>query len=268
MFSLYAHDNWVKSAEFSPDTRLIASGSDDRSVKLWDMTSKSEIHTFTDHLGGVNKVRFHPDGTCIASGSSDRAINIWDIRSSRLIQHYDAHNESVESITFHPNGRYLVSSSQDSTVKVWDLRQGHILYTLYGHEGAAGAVDFSPSGDYFLSGGADATLMVWKSNLNQFEQELIDDHGGKTTAPATFGGDDSKAKRQSKTAATRTPTRAQQPEVAYRPVTKSSLDVGFPAAQIEQDPNCISGTGQELQSTLEKVVVQMEYLAQSLSILE
>lgn len=62
------------------------------------------------------------------------------------------------------------------------MRQGHILYTLYGHEGPANSVNFSPSGDYFTSGGSDAVIMIWKSNLNQFEQELIDDFGGKTMA--------------------------------------------------------------------------------------
>jgi WD40 repeat protein len=64
---------------------------------------------------------------------------------------------------------------------VWDLRQGHILYTLYGHEGSSNTVNFSPSGDYFTSSGNDAVVMIWKSNLNEFEQELIDDFGGKTS---------------------------------------------------------------------------------------
>lgn len=54
------------------------------------------------------------------------------------------------------------------------------MYTLYGHEGAAMATQFSPSGDYFASAGQDSVVMVWKSNLNQFEQELIDDQGGQT----------------------------------------------------------------------------------------
>lgn len=81
MFSINAHTNWVKSAEFSPDTRLIASGSEDRYVKLWDMTSKNMICGFDDHVDGVNCVRFHPDGTCIAAGSTDKSIKIWDIRS-------------------------------------------------------------------------------------------------------------------------------------------------------------------------------------------
>jgi len=70
---------------------------------------------------------------------------------------------------------------------VWDLRQGHILYTLYGHEGSSNTVNFSPSGDYFTSSGNDAVVMIWKSNLNEFEQELIDDFGGKTSVLPTSG---------------------------------------------------------------------------------
>jgi len=71
----------VKSAEFSPDTRLIASGSDDCYVKLWDVASRNMICGFNEHSKGVNCVRFHPDGTCVAACADDMKINIWDIRS-------------------------------------------------------------------------------------------------------------------------------------------------------------------------------------------
>ena len=81
MFTINAHANWIRTCQFSPDTRLIGSGSDDRTVKLWDVTQKSLIKSFDDHENAVNCVRFHPDGTCIASGSSDKSIKIWDIRS-------------------------------------------------------------------------------------------------------------------------------------------------------------------------------------------
>ena len=81
MFSIQAHSDWVNTAQFSPDTRLIATGSEDTSVRLWDVTTKDMIGDFKSHEAGVNEVRFHPDGTCIAAGGSDHKVKIWDIRS-------------------------------------------------------------------------------------------------------------------------------------------------------------------------------------------
>lgn len=74
--SLNTHFNWIKCAKFSPDSRMIVSGSDDKTVKIWDVAQRKEIHTFYDHTGFVNTVRFHPDGTCIASGSNDKKIKV------------------------------------------------------------------------------------------------------------------------------------------------------------------------------------------------
>ena len=82
---------------------MIASGSDDKTVKLWDVNLNGElIHTFTDHTGMISDVKFHPDGTCLASCGSDKKIKIFDVRSHRLLQHYDAHTDLVNSIAFHP----------------------------------------------------------------------------------------------------------------------------------------------------------------------
>lgn len=77
--------NWVKSAQFSNDSRMIASGSDDRTVRIWDMSTNKEIVKFTDHTGMVNQVQFHPDSTCLASCGTDKKIKIFDCRSHRLL---------------------------------------------------------------------------------------------------------------------------------------------------------------------------------------
>lgn len=164
--SILGHTNWIRSAQFSPDARIIVSGSDDKTVKIWDLAKKKNLISFMDHLDVVRDVKFHPDGTCVASGSDDSKIKLWDLRSKRLLQHYDAHDGPVNKISFHPNGKYLISASDDSTVKIWDIRMGNILFTLYGHEGPVTSINFSSCGDYFATGGEDMIVNVWKSNLD------------------------------------------------------------------------------------------------------
>lgn len=151
---------------------MICSGSDDHTVRLWDIAQKTTVHTFIDHTEDVNAVRFHPDGTCVASGSDDKKIKLWDIRSKRLIQHYDAHIGPVSSIAFHPNGNYLLSAGHDGLVKIWDLKLGQILYTLHGHEGPVIASNFSNCGDFFCTGGTDSIVMVWQSNVSCMDDEF------------------------------------------------------------------------------------------------
>jgi centriolar protein POC1 len=74
--ALTGHLNWVRTCQVSPDGRLAASGSDDKTVKIWDLQSKRCIRTYDDHGGMINSVAFHPDGTCVATGSSDHSIKV------------------------------------------------------------------------------------------------------------------------------------------------------------------------------------------------
>ena len=131
------------SVAFSPDSTGIVSGSDDKTVRLWDVQRSATMFQLDDFFSPVNAVRFHPDGAAIATAGEDDVVQLWDLRSKKLVQHYQsAHGGSVNAVNFHPSGNFLLTASNDNTVKVWDLREGQLFYTLNGHEGAALCADW------------------------------------------------------------------------------------------------------------------------------
>lgn len=141
--------------------------SEDKTIKIWDTTSKQCVNNFSDSVGFANFVDFSPNGTCIASAGSDHAVKIWDIRMNRLLQHYQVHSSGVNCLSFHPSGNSLVTASSDGTVKILDLVEGRLIYTLQGHTGPVFTVSFSKDGELFTSGGADAQVLVWRTSFNQ-----------------------------------------------------------------------------------------------------
>mmetsp|Transcript_56253 Transcript_56253/g.65710 ORF Transcript_56253/g.65710 Transcript_56253/m.65710 type:complete len:364 (+) Transcript_56253:1062-2153(+) len=165
------------TADFSPDDRLAASGSDDKTVKTWDVEKGGDCLTsYHDHNQSVNSVTFHPSGTCIASGSSDHSIRLYDIRSDVLMQYYPnsgnraSLSAGVSSISFHQNGNYLLSSSSDGA-KIWDVRKGMLLYTMHSdgkksrtHDGTeASCCAFSSDGKSFACGGTDRIVSIYNT---------------------------------------------------------------------------------------------------------
>ena len=158
---LEGHSGWVRIVVFSPVGKLLASGSDDGTVRLWDLTTGSSLGSLQGHSNWVRAMAFSPDGKHLASGSNDCTIRLWDPATGASLGTLQGHSDCVTVVAFSPDGRHPASGSDDRTVRLWSLTTGSLLGILQGHSGFVGAVAFSPDGKCLVSGSGDRTVRLW-----------------------------------------------------------------------------------------------------------
>lgn len=148
---------------------ILATGSDDHTIKLWNAQTLDCLKTLYGHDGWVSAIAFSPvrgaspeeNGQALVSGSSDKTVKLWNLRSGECLQTLEGHTQRVKSVAFHPQGAIIASGSDDHTVKLWDVATGSCVQTLAGHTDWVLSVAFSPDGTLVASGSGDRTIKLW-----------------------------------------------------------------------------------------------------------
>ncbi|XP_068743956.1 F-box/WD repeat-containing protein 7-like [Montipora capricornis] len=136
----------------------IATGSLDRTVKVWDANSGTLLQTFTGHSRGIWGVRFL-SRSIVISGSYDKTIRLWSLRTKTCVRILMGHEGPVWAI--ERKGDILISGSSDKTAKLWNIRQCKLLFSLMGHNGCVFCVDLDDTCKRAFTGSGDRTVRVW-----------------------------------------------------------------------------------------------------------
>jgi len=158
---LVGHSASVLACAVTPDGRRIVSGSQDRTLRIWDASSGRPLATLQDHSASVRACVVTPDGRHVVSASHDKTLKVWDIDSERTVITLQGHSTIVTACAVTPDGRRVVSASEGGTLTIWDLDSGCPLATLQGHSASVLACVVPPDGRHVISASEDQTLKIW-----------------------------------------------------------------------------------------------------------
>ena len=171
----------IQSLDFSPDSKLLVSGSDDETARIWDVKTGQQLHVLSQP--GLEEAHFSPDGRLIvtAAGYSegDDEAGIWDVQTGKLLRTLKGHDHRINSAYFSPDSTLIVTASSDLTARIWRVKTGETLHTLSGHTDPVGSALFSPDNKFVITS-EDDTAHVWSVETGE-EIRVLEGHGRLTS---------------------------------------------------------------------------------------
>ncbi len=187
---LRGHAWAVNSVAVTPDGKYIVSGSDDQTVRVWELATGQEVRRFrAGLLSAVKTLAVTPDGKYVVSGMDiNGTVRLWELATGKVVRRFRGHRVGVNSVAVTPHGRYVVSGGWDGTVRLWELATGQEVRRFTGHEDWVRSVAVTPDGKYVVSGSRDGTVRVWDLAAAQEVRRFTGHWGVVRSVAVTPGG--------------------------------------------------------------------------------
>ncbi|MBI4781798.1 MAG: protein kinase [Oscillatoriophycideae cyanobacterium NC_groundwater_1537_Pr4_S-0.65um_50_18] len=182
--TLTGHEGEVTALSISPSGRTLASGSSDKTIRLWRLDSGELLHTFggrslwpnpwsnTGHQDRISALTFSRNGRILISGSSDGSIKLWDLANLSLISTLPGHGWEISAIALDPQGYLLASGSGDGLIQLWEPETDELIANLSEHQDRISALLIHPQKQIMISGSYDKTIRLWDLSRDQVIQTL------------------------------------------------------------------------------------------------
>jgi WD40 repeat protein len=156
------HTSTIRTLSFSPDGSLLASGSTDQTIRIWDVANRQRIARISDvYSGWISAVEFSADGLWLLTSSRDGKAHIWSVSNTETPEFEFEFDYPIYDATFSPNGEFVAFALESGTISIYDLTTQSTITEFSGHESAVRTVAFSPSGLLLMSGGEDTNVIFW-----------------------------------------------------------------------------------------------------------
>ncbi|XP_077590202.1 transducin beta-like protein 3 [Stigmatopora nigra] len=167
-----AHDKDVNSVAVSPNDKLMASGSQDRTAKLWSLATPGSVQllgVFRGHRRGIWSLCFSPIDQVLATSSADGTIKLWSLKGFTCLKTFEGHDASVLKVMFASRGTQLVSGASDGLIKLWTIKTNECVKTLDGHQDKIWGLHGNKKDDKMVTGSVDSKIIIW-TDVTEVEQ--------------------------------------------------------------------------------------------------